>query len=123
MDGGLPATYRRSRSRDSGTSNGVGQDIPTAAALRGGGGGSRGAASCSNIRLSSAVESSEATAAVAAPEDGVEVIKPERDERSYRYLTLPNGLAVMLVSDSDTEKAAASMFIRVGHMQVPDLEA
>lgn len=50
----------------------------------------------------------------------VEIIKPELDERMYRYITLPNGLGVMLVSDSRTEAAAASMFIRVGHMQDPN---
>lgn len=49
----------------------------------------------------------------------VEIIKPELDERMYRYIELPNGLGVMLVSDSRTETAAASMFIRVGHMQDP----
>lgn len=47
------------------------------------------------------------------------IVKPDRDERTYRYLVLPNGLAVVLVSDSHTETAAASMFIRCGHMQDP----
>lgn len=59
-------------------------------------------------------------AAAVAGEPGERVIvKPDRDERAYRYLVLPNGLAVVLVSDSHTETAAASMFIRCGHMQDP----
>ncbi|CAM9753658.1 unnamed protein product, partial [Ectocarpus sp. 13 AM-2016] len=45
--------------------------------------------------------------------------KPDRDTRQYRYLVLPNGLEVVLVSDPYTEQAAASMFIRAGHMQDP----
>lgn len=50
----------------------------------------------------------------------VEIIKPERDDRSYRYLGLPNGLNAVVVSDPHTEMAASSMFIRVGHMQDPE---
>lgn len=87
------------------------------ASLRGGGQG--GVA-----RLSAATV---ATSAEAAPDVNrdeerqarVEVVKPERDDRNYRHLVLPNGLEVMLVSDPQTETAAASMFIRVGHMQDP----
>ncbi|CAN0529727.1 unnamed protein product, partial [Scytosiphon promiscuus] len=61
-----------------------------------------------------------AASGLVAGEQGERVIvKPDRDEREYRYLVLPNGLAVVLVSDSHTETAAASMFIRCGHMQDP----
>jgi secreted Zn-dependent insulinase-like peptidase len=42
------------------------------------------------------------------------LIKPETDKRMYRYLVLDNGLKVLLVSDPASEKAAASMDIKVG---------
>lgn len=73
-------------------------------------------------RSNTLLSSSTAAAAVAPPEvhpDGVTIIKPDRDTRQYRYLVLPNGLEVVLVSDPYTEQAAASMFIRAGHMQDP----
>lgn len=54
------------------------------------------------------------------PPCDVDIVKPERDDRSYRYLELPNQLAVVIISDRHTETAAASMFIRVGHMQDPE---
>lgn len=42
------------------------------------------------------------------------------DERSYRVLTLENGLQTLLVSDPDADKAAASMNVRVGSAQDPE---
>ncbi|HAD08332.1 MAG TPA: hypothetical protein DCF62_02515, partial [Porticoccaceae bacterium] len=41
------------------------------------------------------------------------------DDRAYRYLTLDNGLAVLLISDPDTDKAAASMNVQVGSFDNP----
>jgi predicted Zn-dependent peptidase len=41
------------------------------------------------------------------------------DDRSYRYLTLPNKLRVMLVSDPAADKAAAAMAVHVGHLSDP----
>lgn len=41
------------------------------------------------------------------------------DDRGYRYLTLDNGLAVLLISDPDTDKAAASMNVQVGSFDNP----
>ena len=116
-------------------------DVPLSA-LRGGstgagGAGERsrlGAQSATNSRIPSSLLSMATTASgveagggtppaasgVVAGFSGEKVIvKPDRDERAYRYLVLPNGLAVVLVSDSHTETAAASMFIRCGHMQDP----
>lgn len=89
--------------------------LPATAALRGGGRGARSSSAARSQRLSSTA------AAVPAETDmaDVSIIKPDRDVRSYRYLTLPNGLEVVLVNDPVTEKAAASMFIRAGHMQDP----
>ncbi|WP_245184563.1 insulinase family protein [Halomonas salinarum] len=42
------------------------------------------------------------------------------DNRDYRLLTLDNGLTVLLVSDSEADKAAASMNIDVGSASDPE---
>lgn len=42
---------------------------------------------------------------------GLELVKSPNDDRSYRYLTLDNELRVLLVSDPDTDKAAASLVV------------
>jgi secreted Zn-dependent insulinase-like peptidase len=42
------------------------------------------------------------------------------DSRDYRVLSLQNGLNVLLVSDPEADKAAASMNVRVGSAQDPD---
>ncbi|MGO3057621.1 MAG: insulinase family protein [Halomonas sp.] len=52
-----------------------------------------------------------------------EVVTPTTspfDSRDYRVLTLENGLNVLLVSDPEADKAAASMNVRVGSAQDPD---
>eukprot|EP00903_Cladosiphon_okamuranus_P005475 g5460.t1 len=99
--------------------------LPTAA-LRGGGGrgacsGAEGAATAAAAAATASSKQRLSSTAVASVEtvDDVSIIKPDRDVRSYRYLTLPNGLEVVLVNDPFTEQAAASMFIRAGHMQDP----
>lgn len=65
-----------------------------------------------------------APAALAANEDDIkDVITPHvspYDERDYRVLELENGLNVLLVSDPEADKAAASMNVRVGSAQDPD---
>src|SRR5690606_17482300 len=48
------------------------------------------------------------------------IVKSENDAREYRYLTLPNKLRVLLVSDSTTRKSAASLVVAAGHNQDPD---
>jgi len=54
------------------------------------------------------------------PGDNTEaVIKSENDHRDYRYITLPNQLKVLLVSDQKTERAAASLDVNVGSRQDP----
>lgn len=88
--------------------------LPPTAALRGGGIGSGRA---TTRLMSTAVAASVPESAAA--DDEIVIIKPDRDVRSYRYLTLPNGLEVVVVNDPFTEQAAASMFIRAGHMQDP----
>jgi insulysin len=48
-----------------------------------------------------------------------DVIKSDQDVREYRYLTLPNKLRVLLISDPSAEKAAAALNVNVGHNQNP----
>ena len=50
----------------------------------------------------------------------VEITTPEVDSRQYRYLQLPNGLKVVLVSEFETYYAAASLSVNVGHYQDPE---
>ena len=45
--------------------------------------------------------------------------KPPADPRQYRFLTLPNGVAVVLISDPESDTAAACVTLNVGHMQDP----
>jgi len=42
------------------------------------------------------------------------------DEKSYRAMTLPNGLRVLLASDPKADQAAAALNVRVGHFSDPD---
>lgn len=49
-----------------------------------------------------------------------DIIKPELDDRLYRHIQLNNGLQALLISDSLTETAAASMDIEVGHFSDPE---
>ena len=44
----------------------------------------------------------------------LEVIKSPSDDRDIRYLLLPNRLKVILISDPQTEKSAASLCVWVG---------
>ena len=58
--------------------------------------------------------------ALATPDAGpVSVRKSANDDRSYRYLELPNRLRVLLVSDPATEKAAAAMAVFRGSQHEP----
>ncbi|BGP22999.1 a-pheromone processing metallopeptidase ste23 [Rhodotorula toruloides] len=42
------------------------------------------------------------------------------DDRQYRFIFLPNGLKALLISDSQTDKAAAALGVQVGHLNDPD---
>lgn len=44
---------------------------------------------------------------------------PTLDDRKYRLLRLQNGLEVLLIHDSETDKSSAAMDIRVGHLSDP----
>ena len=46
--------------------------------------------------------------------------KSPNDKRQYRYLTLPNQLKVLLVSDPDTDKSAAALSVFRGSFHEPD---
>ncbi len=48
-----------------------------------------------------------------------ELIKSPNDDRQYRAVTLENGLQVLLVSDPQTDKAAAAMDVAVGSANDP----
>ncbi|HEX7034984.1 MAG TPA: insulinase family protein [Pseudomonadales bacterium] len=48
-----------------------------------------------------------------------EVQKSPNDDREYRYLTLENGLRVLLVHDRDTDRAAASLVVFRGSYHEP----
>ncbi|KAH9648315.1 Insulin-degrading enzyme-like 1 (peroxisomal) [Citrus sinensis] len=51
---------------------------------------------------------------MAVGKDDVEIIKPRTDKRQYRRLVLKNSLQVLLISDPDADKCAASMNVSVG---------
>ncbi|KAK6244176.1 hypothetical protein QUC31_010585 [Theobroma cacao] len=51
---------------------------------------------------------------MAVGKEDVEIIKPRTDKREYRRIVLRNSLQVLLVSDPDTDKCAASMNVGVG---------
>ncbi|GAA5870391.1 hypothetical protein JCM1840_004712 [Sporobolomyces johnsonii] len=42
------------------------------------------------------------------------------DDRAYRLITLQNGLTALLVSDPQTDKAAASLSVQIGHLSDPN---
>jgi insulysin len=44
---------------------------------------------------------------------------PVTDDRSYRVISLPNRLEVLLVHDADTDKASAAMDVNVGNFNDP----
>lgn len=46
-------------------------------------------------------------------------VSSPNDDKDYRYLRLENGMQVLLVSDPDTEKAAASLDVYVGSASNP----
>ncbi len=50
----------------------------------------------------------------ASPSSGVTIHSSEHDKRSYRYIELANQLRVLLISDPETDKAAAALNVHVG---------
>ncbi|XP_022982829.1 insulin-degrading enzyme-like 1, peroxisomal [Cucurbita maxima] len=49
-----------------------------------------------------------------------DIVKPRTDKREYRRIVLRNSLEVLLVSDPDTDKSAASMTVNVGSFSDPE---
>ncbi|KAL1225285.1 Insulin-degrading enzyme-like 2 [Cardamine amara subsp. amara] len=63
----------------------------------------------------------ESTAAMAAASSkGDEILKPRTDKREYRRIVLKNSLVVLLISDPETDKCAASMNVSVGSFSDPE---
>ncbi|KAH8506557.1 hypothetical protein H0E87_013388 [Populus deltoides] len=50
----------------------------------------------------------------------MEIVKARTDKREYKRIVLPNALQVLLISDPDTDKCAASMNVSVGYFSDPD---
>ncbi|XP_010523876.1 PREDICTED: insulin-degrading enzyme-like 1, peroxisomal [Tarenaya hassleriana] len=50
----------------------------------------------------------------------VEILKPRTDKREYRRIVLKNSLQVLLISDPETDKCAASMDVGVGSFSDPE---
>ena len=48
-----------------------------------------------------------------------QIIKSPADQRDYRYLTLDNGLKVLMISDPKADKSAAAMDVSVGAYHAP----
>jgi insulysin len=54
------------------------------------------------------------------PDAGLAPVQSPNDEREYRLLTLENQMQVLLISDPDTLKAAASLDVNVGSGDNPE---
>ena len=59
---------------------------------------------------------------VSTPSSSLYIIphKPLSDTRNYRFLTLSNGLRILLISDPKTDKSAAALQVNVGHLSDPN---
>lgn len=44
----------------------------------------------------------------------MEIIKSDLDNKSYKYIQLPNMLCCLLISDPETDKSAACLDVKVG---------
>jgi insulysin len=55
----------------------------------------------------------------ATASDVIEIRKSSNDKRLYRYITLPNDLRVILISEPDAQVSAASLDVRVGSSDDP----
>ncbi|OWM67243.1 insulin-degrading enzyme-like 1, peroxisomal [Punica granatum] len=57
---------------------------------------------------------------MAVGEEEVEIVTARTDKRQYRRVVLKNSLEVLLISDPDTDKCAASMAVSVGSFSDPE---
>ncbi|GAB4843855.1 Insulin-degrading enzyme-like 1, peroxisomal [Ancistrocladus abbreviatus] len=58
--------------------------------------------------------------AVGKEEAAAEIFKPRTDRREYKRIVLRNSLEVLLISDPETDKCAASMNVDVGSFSDPE---
>ncbi|CAH2063828.1 unnamed protein product [Thlaspi arvense] len=58
--------------------------------------------------------------ATAPADEGGEIQKARTDKREYRRIVLENSLEVLLISDTETDKCAASMNVSVGSFSDPE---
>ncbi|XP_004493495.1 insulin-degrading enzyme-like 1, peroxisomal isoform X1 [Cicer arietinum] len=56
---------------------------------------------------------------MAVGKEDVEIVKARTDKRNYKRILLRNSLQVLLISDPDTDKCAASMNVDVGYFSDP----
>lgn len=75
-----------------------------------------GAACTGTLPVASTPTSTHAAAVANAT---TEIRKPAIDKRQYRFLALPNGLRVLLVSDAEADKSAASLLVESGSHDEP----
>lgn len=47
-------------------------------------------------------------------------IKPDLDDRTYRFINLPNDLKVLLIHDPTTDKSAAALDVNIGAFEDPE---
>lgn len=52
--------------------------------------------------------------------DDQSFLKPDLDDRKYRYIKLPNDLEVLLIQDPTTDKAAAALDVNIGSFEDPE---
>lgn len=50
----------------------------------------------------------------------VNFLKPDLDDREYRYIQLPNNLKALVIQDKTTDKAAAALDVNIGAFQDPE---
>ncbi|QID86943.1 metalloprotease [Saccharomyces pastorianus] len=50
----------------------------------------------------------------------LEFLKPDLDDRSYRFIELPNKLKALLIQDPKADKAAASLDVNIGAFEDPE---
>lgn len=50
----------------------------------------------------------------------LEFIKPDLDDRSYRFIQLPNDLKALIIQDPTTDRAAAALDVNIGAFEDPE---
>lgn len=50
----------------------------------------------------------------------LEFIKPDLDDRSYRFIQLPNDLKALIIHDPTTDRAAAALDVNIGAFEDPE---